>query len=267
MPTKTIPITAYYIARAIDLNQFAQRIPYPLTLKTRNHLLFSVEKEKWFFVYSFGVAVFVNLDKDFLKKLLTKKVQQCCSELMPEKYSEEYAIIEDASLEKDSIEYDAVKVRNSTPEKLEVVAEIIAQSVAIDVFDGQVDAMLQEFSAFTTQLERRGRIAARTPHILKLIGKDYSILESMIVRLALLDKPEILWEDAQLEALFLSLRSMFELEDRFTNLDYKLRFLQSNSELMLETLRSRREQFLEVVIIILIAFEIILILYEIFGGR
>lgn len=263
MTTKTIPIAAYYIARRIDLNQFAQRIPHPLAAKTRNHYLFAVDNEQWLLVYSFGVVVLANLGSEFLKKLLTKKVRQCCADILEDRYSEEYAIIEDASIEKDIVEFDAVKVKSLTTERLEIIAEIIAQSVAIDVFDAQVDAMLHEFGARTTELERHGRIIGRTREILKLIGKDYSILESVIVRLSLLDKPETLWEDPRLETLFLSLRSMFELEDRFTNLDYKLRFLQSNSELMLETLRSRREQSLELIIVILIAIEIFLIVYDI----
>ncbi|MBI4133760.1 RMD1 family protein [Candidatus Uhrbacteria bacterium] len=264
MPVRTIPIVAHYIAKSIDLNQFAQRVPYPLAIKTRNHYLFNVDKEQWLLVYSFGVIVLMNLKGEFLKKLLTKKVRRCCVEMFEDRYVEEYAAIEDPSLEKDAVGYDAVKVPSLTLERLEVIAEIMAQSVAIDVFDAQVDALLHSFSAFTTELERRGRVAINTSKILKLIGKDYSILESVIVRLSLLDKPEILWEDPRLETLFLSLRSMFELEDRFTNLDYKLRFIQSNSQLMLETLRSRREELLEVTIVVLIAVEIFLIVYEIF---
>lgn len=262
---KTIPITAYYVARKIDLNLFAQRVPFPLTIKTRDHYLFSVEADQWLIVHHFGVVVFVNLDKSFLKKILNKKVQSCFTEPQDEKYSEEFTIIEDPSYDKDSVEYDSIKLKALTTEKLEIIEEIIAQSVAIDVFDGQVDSMLGQFSALTTELEARGRISARTPEILKLIGKNYSIMESMIVRLALLDKPEILWEDSQLETLFIALRSNFELEDRFTNLDYKLKFIQSNSELMLETIRSRRDQALEIIIVALILIEVVLFVYEIFA--
>ena len=264
MSAREFKVTAHYIARNIDLNLFAQRVPYSLILKTRTHFLFVVDKEQWLFVYGFGVIVLVNLPKEFLKKLMTKKVQQCCASILPERYTEEYQIIEDSALPKESVEFDAAKLPVLTREKLEIISEVVAQSVAIDVFDGQVDAMLQEFSLLTTELEQKGRTSARTSQILKLIGKDYSILEFMITRLSLLDKPEITWQEAELETLFHGLRSMFELEDRFTNLDYKLRFIQSNSELMLETVRTRRDQFLEVTIIGLIVIEIGLFIYELF---
>ncbi len=267
MATRQIPLTAHYVARTIDLVQFAQRVPYALVLKTRNHYLFKIQADQWFLVYSFGVVVLVGVSVEFLKKVLTKKVRQCCTDLLEDKYLEEYTLIEDQNLEREGAEFEVVKIKKLTPEKVEIIAEILAQSVAIDALDHQAEHMIGQFSGYTTILEQRGRLVVPGRAILKLIGQNYGILESTITRLSLLDRPDIIWEDAELEHLFESLRSMFELGDRFTALDFKLKLIQSHSLLFLDVLAARRTERLEIIIIILIALEVILFIYELFGRQ
>lgn len=262
---RQISITAHYVARSIDLVQIAQTIPHPLEMKTRNHYLFRVEKGQWIFVYTFGVIVLVNLPAVFLKKFLTKKAQKWCNDILHDQNSEEYAITEDASIEKDIVEFEAVKVKELTPTKLDIIAEILAQSVAIDASDHEADHMSHQFGRYTTILEKRGRLVVPSRVIMQLIGKNYGILESMVNRLSLLDRPEILWEEKELEFLFEGLRSMFELEDRFRALDFKLKLIQSHSSLFLDALAARRTEKLEVIIIVLIFVEIVLFVYELFG--
>ncbi len=263
--SKQTSITAHYVARSIDLAKITETIPFVLETKTRDHYVFKIEKDKWVFLHSFGVVVLVNLPPDFLKKFITKKAQKFCTNLLPDRYSEEYTIIEDATLERDLVEFEAVTVKELTMPKIEIIEEILAQSVGIDASDHEVEAMIQEFSRYTTILEEQGQLVAPTAVIMKGIGKNYGILESALTRLSLLDRPEILWEEKELENLFISLRSMFELEDRFSALDSKLKLIQSHSSLFLDVLAARRTEKLELIIIVLILVEIVLFAYELFG--
>lgn len=265
MPSKRIPISAHYIARQIDLAELAQRVSHPLEQKTRNHYIFKVADHEWLLIYSFGVVVLVNLPEDFLKKFLTKKVRQCCSGIRDDKYSEEYFIVEDPEVERESAESEEVKVKQLTLERVDLIAEVMAQSVAIDAADHEVEHMFQQFSGYTTALEQHGRMIAPTKTMLKLIGKNYGIIESNVTRLSLLDQPDITWESPELEYLFGSMRSMFELDDRFKALNFKLELIKSHSSLFLDVIGARRIEKLEVIIIVLIAVEILLFLYELFG--
>ena len=67
-----------------------------------------------------------------------------------------------------------------------------------------------------------------------------------------------------LDALYREARDMFELRDRYKTLDYKLRMIQENLELISELLQHRNANSLELAIIILIAVEIVLFVLEIF---
>jgi len=55
---------------------------------------------------------------------------------------------------------------------------------------------------------------------------------------------------------------MFEIKDRYKTLDYKLRMIQENLELIANLLQYRHANYLEWAIIILIAIEIFFSIYE-----
>lgn len=263
MPNQKISISAHYVCQNIDLAKFAERMPFAVETKTRSHLDFKIAEDQWMRVYGFGAIVLINLPESFLKRALTKKARQCCTVEFSEPASEEYAVIIDPALERDTIEYDAVRLRALTPERRGIIADILAQSVVIDNSDAQAEKMVQQFSAYTTLLEQRGRLRVSTRTVLKLIGKNYGILELVVARLSLLDRPETVWEDKELELFFEEMRLMFDLEDRFKALDFKLQLIQSHSSLFLQTISERRVEVLEIIIVALIIFEIVLFAYDI----
>ena len=58
------------------------------------------------------------------------------------------------------------------------------------------------------------------------------------------------------------LRSLFDLPERFQALEYKLQLIQQTLELLVDTSRDRRLFWLELIIVILIAVEIVISLSE-----
>lgn len=263
MANQKISISAHYVCQNIDLVRFQEHTPFPVDAKMRSHVDFRIADDQWMRVYGFGAVVLINLPPSFLKRAFTKKARQCCTVEFGEPASEEYAVVIDPTLERDTVEYDAVRVRVFTPERRGIIADILAQSVVIDNSDAQAEKMVQQFSVYTTLLEQRGRLKVSTRTILKLIGKNYGIIELVVARLSLLDRPETVWEDKELEHFFEEMRLMFDLEDRFKALDFKLQLIQSHSSLFLQTIGERRIEVLEIIIVALIVFEIGLFLYDI----
>ena len=77
--------------------------------------------------------------------------------------------------------------------------------------------------------------------------------------LYLLDKPDETWNDQFLDSLYREAADMFEIRERYKTLDYKLRMIQENLELIADLLQYRNATYLEWTIIILIAAEIVLL--------
>ena len=90
------------------------------------------------------------------------------------------------------------------------------------------------------------------------------ILQQILSRLSLLDKPDITWDSPELETLFGHMRKMYELDDRFRAVEFKLDSIQDNSKALLSILQTRRSERLEIVIVALILIEVVLFVYELF---
>ena len=78
------------------------------------------------------------------------------------------------------------------------------------------------------------------------------------------EKPEITWDDAELDRLHERLGVEYELHDRDVALSRKLDLVAHTAQTYLDLLQNRQSIRLEWYIVILIAVEIVLILYDIF---
>ena len=79
------------------------------------------------------------------------------------------------------------------------------------------------------------------------------------------DKPEMLWERADLDRWYARLEDEYELRERSVALERKLDVLSRTAETVLNLLQHRGSLRVEWYIVALIVFEIALSLYEMFG--
>jgi uncharacterized Rmd1/YagE family protein len=79
--------------------------------------------------------------------------------------------------------------------------------------------------------------------------------------LHLLDKPETLWNDAEMESIYLDLRSAFDLEERFKSIEYKIDTIKESLRIVLEARNSILARRLEIIIILLVGVEVMFSLF------
>jgi uncharacterized Rmd1/YagE family protein len=84
------------------------------------------------------------------------------------------------------------------------------------------------------------------------------------VRVEAEDKPDLLWDFPQLERLHARLADEYEIVERSRALGRKLTLINDSVTSLLQVVDTRRAMRLEWAIILLIAFEILLSLYDIF---
>lgn len=80
----------------------------------------------------------------------------------------------------------------------------------------------------------------------------------MVSNLLLLDKPNILWDDAEAEALYNRLAFILELYDRHEIALSKLSQIKEDVMLVMDLINHKKSEFLEWIIIVLIAVEIVM---------
>ena len=261
MGTTKYTISAHYVAKSLNLAEIEKKNDLSLLTKRRNSLLFQPAPDRMMVVYSFGVVVLFNFDEKLGLKLV-KQAARYSDDPAQKHKTEDYAVIDDPE-KKISVEFDSIYVSKIDIDQIHLISEVLAQSVAIEFVEEQVDQFMTRFEKIYSGLERDGKIRISDIEVRKAIGAGRNIVQYVITQLSLLDKPDITWEDKDTEAIFVGMRKMFELEDRFRNLEFRLNFIQDTSELVLDILQNKRSFNLELWVLTLFVIDVLLILYEV----
>lgn len=257
---KTYNLEAIYLAKEINLAKTAEKLDQNIIGKRREFLTYVLGPQENLFVFSYGAVVFVNVAKEN-QAAIKRSLNRFLVNPVRRQYDESYTLKDGAKGV--SVGDDVAEVPAVGPSEIEIAARILAQSVALDYTEDLADEIFSNVGAMNTELENSGRFLKDTRSLLQLFAQNSSIIQFVVSKLSLLDSPDITWEHRNLELLFSQLADMFELRRRFRNVEYKIKFARDYFEFAVTALQGRRESFLELVIIVLIAIDIILYF---FGG-
>ena len=259
-------VRSYCLSEKIDLQALEKKIEanskWTCLRKTRTHLIYKIEENRFLHVYFFGVLVFVNFEVKAEKEIIKQLKEIFFKPIDKDKIeSEEYIVLEEEDIEKDLVGFEEVKIKKLDIDRQEIITSILAQSTAIDHVEKLVDKMLIGFEKINLNLAKTGELKVKSKQVSKIIGVNNNILNFVFSKLSLLDKPDILWEKEKLGFLFQEMYSMFELDSRFKSLKLKINFIQENSKFILQVLSNHRADVLEIIIMILIAVEVIIMCF------
>lgn len=157
---------------------------------------------------------------------------------------------------------EAIFLKNPTTLNLKLIALAISQSVGLERYEKQLDSLFAlnrqvVESIHTFSISRRSSL-------MKFIKRLALMRHDMVGNLLLLDKPNILWDDAEAEALYNRMALSLELYDRHEIALSKLSQIKEDVMLVMDLLNHKQSEFLEWIIIVLIGVEIVMGLIDFF---
>jgi uncharacterized Rmd1/YagE family protein len=161
-------------------------------------------------------------------------------------------------------EGDQVVLSAPHVERIQVVADILAKSVVLAHYEAQSVRVFDRAEPLVASLSARGRARPGGRDLLAHIGGALAVQHQTVGRVAVAEKPELLWERPDLERLYLRLEEEYEIPERDAALERRLSLVSRTATTALELLHTRRGLRLEWAIVVLIAVEIALTLYEVF---
>jgi len=209
------------------------------------------------FLYPFGAMVFHDVTPADRDAELARLRRARPSLTMTPGGAEEFFVREDPGKIAD-VHDGVLTLDQLTPERASVVALTIAQSAAMEYYEGAVEQMFEQTARRVDRLEDRGTVSFRTRSLHRFIGAAVATRSEVLSVLHLFDKPDEAWDDPGMDRIYDELRAEFDLVDRYQAMETKLRSMQESLELILDVARDRRLVSLEVTIVILIGFEILL---------
>jgi uncharacterized Rmd1/YagE family protein len=151
---------------------------------------------------------------------------------------------------------EAITLQTTSTLNLNIIALAVSQSVGLEHYEKQLDILFTQSrriveSIHSFSISRRSRLMQFAKR-LALTRYD------MVSNLLLLDKPNILWDDAEAEALYNRLAFILELYDRHEIALSKLAQIKEDIMLVMDIDNHKKSEFLEWIIIILIGVEIVM---------
>ena len=213
-------------------------------------------------LYRYGVVVFFNV--------LPAEEMSFLAQLRPV-LSKPYATPEIEELEihiepgsPESVNGGVAFIENTAVGRLQVISDVLSKSALLSLYEKKVDSEFDRIEPFATEMDRSGYLPGQSKELRKKVGAMLLVEQRMVGRAAITEKPDILWDNPGLEGLFVRLEGEFEIKERHTAIDRKLSLISSTVHTVLELVSSKHSLRVEWYIVILILFEILLTLYQLF---
>ena len=157
---------------------------------------------------------------------------------------------------------EAIFLKNPTTLNLKIISLAISQSVGLERYEKQLNSLFAQNRKVVESIHTFS--IARRPSLMKFIKRLALMRHDMVGNLLLLDKPNILWDNAEAEALYNRMALILELYNRHEIALSKLSQIKEDVMLVMDLLNHKQSEFLEWIIIVLIAVEIVMGLIEFF---
>lgn len=249
------------LARAIDLDRAAKKLQEHESRRLRNRIIYRLGDSAYVVIYSFGAAVFLGTTPAE-EKLILRFIRSTLQEPEEKGWTDTYAVVVDPALAEAVVEFERVQIPELTLDHVDIICRILAQSVVISQYDISIDQMVEQFRPIQEALRTSGRLRVRPRELLRMIGTNDSILRATIADLALLNAPQVAWQDPKLERLWLDLRELFDIADRFERLEFKLDYLRETTNQLLNIVSARRMELMELAIVIFCAIDVVIFILE-----
>lgn len=255
-------IEAVQIAESFNIKKFRADFRAEVFSGSTSEVFYVLpEHDRYVYLFDYGVVVFANYDA-VAKSEFLNFIKPYAFNPIPSDLTEEYRIEADPVFTKTIVKNDWVMVPKIDADILRIVMLNTGQSVALEYYEKLTDELITSSKHYILELEQRGKLSISKTELLKYIGKVLNVKNSIIDNLYILDDPNLVWDNEDLNLLNKNLKANFDINPRFKDLDYRLQIVEDNLTLFTDVLNVKESARLEWIIIILIAFEIILTLFS-----
>lgn len=245
-----------YLGESIDLKKVQENVRQYVYLNRDHPLVVRLLKDQYAVLTKFGAVTFWNVPYR-LRMAFLKEIQPYVKSKKDHyQYDEDTKVL--AGSDATKITFDKVFLPDLGVQQIKIISYVLSQSVALERYEDEIESSLSEVGTIVDNLKTSGKAMLSEKQLLQQIGKTLSVKQTTVAHLALFDKPEEVWESPELENIYNRMNAEYELQDRFDVLDEKVKYLSDISQMLMNFLAEKQNAFLEKVIIVLIAIDIVI---------
>ncbi|CDO94853.1 unnamed protein product [Kluyveromyces dobzhanskii CBS 2104] len=216
------------------------------------------DKQPDLFIFEYGVIVMWGFtereEKAFLRDL--------------ERFEKEKLAEEDVQVEQFNyyithsyqprIYNDFITLRDGSNYMIKLsISHAIAQSVKISLFEELVDNTIEDTQDIPQEIASSGKVSMSKEDIMKSIGELFILRININLHGSVLDSPEIMWSEPQLEPIYQATRGYLEINQRVSLVNQRLEVISDLLQMLKEQLGHSHEENLEFIVILLVGVEVL----------
>lgn len=155
---------------------------------------------------------------------------------------------------------EVIILKSTSTHNFNIIALVISQSVGLEHYEKRLNTLFLQSRRIVESIHTFS--ITRRSHLMQFAKRLALTRHDMVSNLLLLDKPNILWDDEEAEALYTRLAFILELYDRHEIALSKLSQIKEDVMLVMDLINHKKSEFLEWIIILLILVEIIMGIME-----
>ncbi|KAK0660745.1 Sporulation protein RMD1 [Lasiodiplodia hormozganensis] len=137
------------------------------------------------------------------------------------------------------------------------ISHALAQSVKTSLYEDLVDNTIETTKDIPSQIATTGKVNLSRREINMQIGELFILRINIHLQGSVLDSPELMWAEPQLEPIYQAVRSYLEMDQRVSLLTERLDVIADLLAVLKDQLTVTHSELLEWVVIVLIAAEIL----------
>lgn len=255
--TASIKVKAIYLGERIDT-----RALETTSLLATAPMIFEVNKFSYAAVFRYGVVVLLDVtpidEVSFLSKLDNFIFQKTNS---PEIDNVEIILSEDGF---EGIKGNSIIIKNFDLPRIQLIAELFAKNVVLSYYERSVSSSFDSIEPLAESLQKKSTLSFNSKELIKHIGETLLQLHKMVARVEVSEKPDVLWENPDLERLYAKLEDEYEIKERHQSVERKIELISRTAETVLDLLQAKRSLRVEWYIVALIVVELLFSIYDIF---
>lgn len=243
----------------ISKKDLEEEFPGLILTTIENSLVGEIANNKFIFATTFEVITFCNFSHDEIKSFLARLDVKESHNFSTALINQDYPMIIDEKYDKPVIDEHTIKYNKFNKSIASIISLVLSQSVGLEISEKSLENKMLESRMIYQKLEnlkmndRKGLMSFAS----SIAQERFHILN----KLYLLDKPDILWDNLELESFYNQLSFQLDLKSRFEIVEYKMSYLKESVEFATDTVNHKTSEFLEWIIIWLIVIEVIFSIY------
>ncbi|EPY49881.1 Sad1 interacting factor 2 [Schizosaccharomyces cryophilus OY26] len=216
------------------------------------------------FCFSYGVVVLwgytIEEEHRFLRELGRFEIEKLKMDDMEVEEFNYYV----TNLYQPRIFNDFIALRDASNYMIRLsISHAIAQSVKISLFEELVNETIDATKDTPQMIAESGRIKLKREEIMMAVGQLFILRININLQGSVLDSPELMWTEPQLEPIYTAARSYLEINQRVALLNQRVEVIGDLLSMLKEQITHTHDESLEWIVVILMALLVLIAIFSI----